>query len=93
MNQFWLRRLDSPAAQPLGGTENGYYPFWSPDSKSIGFFIWNNLKRMDVSGGPATTIADAPSPRGGTWSKDGVIVFASEAADGLQRLQQVAASG
>jgi len=93
MNQFWLRRLDSPAAQPLGGTENGYYPFWSPDSKSIGFFIWNNLKRMDVSGGPATTIADAPGPRGGTWSKDGVIVFASEAADGLQRLQQVAASG
>jgi Tol biopolymer transport system component len=92
-NQLWLRRLNSPAAQPLAGTENGYYPFWSPDSKSIGFFIWSSLKRMDVSGSPVTTIAEAPGPRGGTWSKDGVIVFASEAADGLQRLQQVAASG
>jgi len=90
--QLWLRPLDSPTAHPLEGTENGYYPFWSPDSKSIGFFVWDKLKKLDVAGGPATTIADAGG-RGGTWSKDGVIVFSSQSPDSIERLKQVAASG
>jgi eukaryotic-like serine/threonine-protein kinase len=91
--QLWLRPLDSPTAHPLEGTENGYYPFWSPDSKSIGFFVWDKLRKLDVSGGPATTIADAPGGRGGTWSQGGVIVFSLQPADSVERLKQVAASG
>ena len=89
-SQLWLRPLDSLTAQPLAGTENAIYPFWSPDNKSIGFFAAGKLKKMDVSGGPATTLADASQARGGTWSHDGVIVFAPTPYSGLQ---QVPASG
>ena len=89
-SRLWLRPLDSLTAQPLAGTENASYPFWAPDNKSIGFFAAGKLKKMDVSGGPATTLADASQSRGGTWSRDGVIVFAPTPYSGLQ---QVPASG
>jgi eukaryotic-like serine/threonine-protein kinase len=52
--------------------------FWSPDSHSFAFFDEGKLKSSDVSGSPPQTLADAPFPvGGGTWSKDGVIVFSS----------------
>ncbi len=88
--QYWLRPLDSMAAQPIAGTEGGSYAFWSPDSKSIAFFANGKLKRLDVSGGPATEVADAALPRGGTWNQNGVIVFAPTPYSGLI---QVPASG
>jgi Tol biopolymer transport system component len=89
-SQLWLRNLDSLTAQPLAGTEGAIYPFWSPDNRSIGFFAAGKLQRMDVSGGPATTLADATQARGGAWSRSGVIVFAPTPYSGLQ---QVAESG
>jgi Tol biopolymer transport system component len=89
-SQLWLRSLDSLTARPLAGTENAIYPFWSPDNKSVGFFAAGKLKRISISGGPATTLADASQGRGGTWSPDGVIVFAPTIYSGLY---QVAASG
>jgi serine/threonine protein kinase len=88
--QLWLRSLDSLAAQPLPGTENAIYPFWSPDTRSIGFFSAGKLKTMEASGGPVTAIADAQTGRGAAWSRDGVIVFAPSIYSGLY---QVAASG
>jgi len=63
-------------AQPLAGTEEGFHPFWSPDSRMIGFFSDGKLKKIDASGGPAQALCDAGSGRGGTWSRDGVIIFA-----------------
>jgi eukaryotic-like serine/threonine-protein kinase len=84
--QLWVRRLDADAAQPLAGTESGAYPFWSPDSQSIGFFAAGYLKRIDASGGPALTLCEAANPRGGTWSSEGVILFAGEQAAGLLRV-------
>jgi len=75
-SMLWLRPLDSLTAQPLAGTEDGSHPFWSPDSKSIGFFSKGKLRKLDVSGGRSTALADASTPRGGTWSQDDVIVFA-----------------
>jgi Tol biopolymer transport system component len=89
-SQLWLRPLDQVAAQPLAGTEGATFPFWSPDSRFIGFFADGKLKRMDVSGGSPLTLADAPSGRGGSWSKEGVIVFAPTLQGALQ---SVAASG
>ena len=73
--QLWLRPLDSLTALPLNGTENASSPFWSPDSKSIAFFAERKLKKMDIAGGSAMTLADAPDGRVGTWSGDGVIIF------------------
>ena len=66
------------------------YPFWSPDSKSIGFFSDGKLKRVKASGGAVDELCSAPNGRGGTWSSEGVIVFAPSAGSGLQR---VSASG
>ncbi len=76
VRQLWVRPLNGGTAQPLTGTEGGSFPFWSPDSRMIGFFADGKLKKIDVSGGPAQTLCDAPAGRGGSWSRDGVIVFA-----------------
>ncbi len=89
-SQLWLRSLDALTAQPLADTDDAIFPFWSPDNTSIGFFAGGKLNRLNVSGGPATALADAPQGRGGTWSPGGVIVFAPTVYGGLF---QVAASG
>ncbi len=84
---LWVRPMDSVTAEPLTGTEEAYNPFWSPDSRSIGFFADGKLKRIDVGGGPARTLADASNnSRGGTWNHEGVIVFAPAANSGLFRI-------
>ena len=78
------------SAQSLAGTEDATYPFWSPDSRSIGFFADRKLKKIEAAGGPALTLCDAPNGRGGAWNRDGVIVFAPNTGGALQR---VSASG
>ncbi len=75
-SQLWLRALDSPLARPLAGTEGASSPFWSPDSRSIGFFAGTTLKRMDIDGGSVKTLTSvSPAPSGGAWNSDGTIVF------------------
>jgi serine/threonine protein kinase len=84
--QLWVRPLHSLAAQPLAGTEEARYPFWSPDSRWIGFFAQRKLKKIEASGGPAQTLCDGPrSTRGGSWNQDGVILY-SELISGLFRV-------
>ena len=73
--QLWLRPLDAAAATPLAGTDEGSYPFWSPDGRSIGFFASGRLKRIDPAGGPPVSLCDARDARGGTWGPDGTILF------------------
>ncbi len=85
---LWVRPLDSPTAAPLVGTEGGSYPFWSPDGRSIGFFAGGKLKRIDAAGGPALSLCDAGSSRGGAWSPEGVILFAPEQTSGLFRVPE-----
>jgi Tol biopolymer transport system component len=75
-NRLWLRPLDSLQAEPLNGTDGATYPFWSPDSAFIGFFAQDKLKKIAVTGGPPQTLCDAPAARGGSWNRDGVILFA-----------------
>ena len=72
---LWVRPLDSPNAQPLSGTEDAIYPFWSPDSRFIGFFASGKLKKIELNGGTVQTLCGAAIPRGGSWSSSGVIVF------------------
>jgi len=73
--QLWLRPLDAAEARPLTDTDGASYPFWSPDSRAIGFFADGKLKRIDLTGGPSRVLASAPEGRGGSWSQDGVILF------------------
>jgi Tol biopolymer transport system component/predicted Ser/Thr protein kinase len=81
-NPLFVRSLDAATAQPLAGTDNAAFPFWSPDSRFIGFFADGKLKKIDASGGPAIPLADAVAARGGTWSPEGVIVFSPGGVDG-----------
>ena len=88
-NVLWLRSLDSLTAQPLPGTENPFFTtFWSPDSRYVGFVSSsdNKLKKIDLTGGPPQVLANAPNGRGGTWNRDGVIVFAPAAEGPLYRI-------
>ena len=89
--QLWLRAMDALQAQPMPFTEDATYPFWSPDSRYIGFFAQGKLKKVAASGGPAQSLCDAPDGRGGSWSRDDVIVF-SPGATGVS-IQRVAAAG
>jgi Tol biopolymer transport system component len=84
--RLWIRPLDSSSAQPLAGAEGGWFPFWSPDSRFIAFFANGKLRKIPAAGGPAETICDAPDARGGSWSKDDVIVFAPLAVGPLMRV-------
>ena len=86
---LWLRSLDSATVQPLPGTDNPYFTtFWSPDSRNLAFVSStdNKLKRIDVTGGAPQNIANAPNGRGGTWNRDGVIVFAPASEGALVRV-------
>jgi Tol biopolymer transport system component len=76
---LWIRPLGSFNPQRLDRTDGGEFPFWSPDGQSIGFFADHKLKKVAASGGAPQTICDAPPGGGGTWSRDGTIVFAGTA--------------
>jgi Tol biopolymer transport system component/predicted Ser/Thr protein kinase len=89
-DMLWVRGLDDLTARRLEGTKDARFPFWSPDSRSIGFFAGGKLKTIDASGGAAVTVCDAFEPRGGAWNRDGVIVFTPDARAGLY---QVSAAG
>jgi serine/threonine protein kinase len=88
--RLWLRRLDSETAQPLAGTENASYPFWSPDSRSLAFFADLKLKRITISGGLPIAICDVGTARGGSWGSDDTIVLTTSYRTALSR---VSASG
>jgi len=88
--QLWVRALDALQPQLLPGSDDAHYPFWSPDSRYIGFFAQGKLKKIAVTGGPAQVLCDAADGRGGTWSREGVIVFTPNGSLGaLQRVQAV----
>ena len=74
-------------AQPLAGTERpGVSLFWSPDSRSIGFYATNQLKRIDLDTGLVRVLAGAPNYVGGTWNNEGTILFAPSPSTPLMRI-------
>ncbi|HET6349863.1 MAG TPA: protein kinase, partial [Candidatus Krumholzibacteria bacterium] len=87
--RLWLRRLDDFTAQPLKGTDEASYPFWKPDNTSIGFYAGDKLRRLDLATGSVVTLVDGMnSARGGTWSKDGVILYAPGFSTPLYRVPE-----
>ena len=87
---LWVRPLDSLTAQPLAGTEDARQPFWSPDSRFIGFFSQGKLKKVDASGRPPQTLYDASSNTlGGTWNHDGVIAFAPNSLSPIETVSSM----
>lgn len=73
---LWVRPLDKNDAAPLAGTEGATYPFWSPDSTQIAFFTRRTIKRVSPAGGAVITITDeVRESRGGSWSRNGTIIY------------------
>lgn len=84
--RLWLHRFDSLGSRPIDGTEDGDSPFWAPDGRTIGFFANGKLRTISVAGGAARAICDVADARGGTWNRDGDIVFAPASRSGLFRV-------
>ncbi len=87
---LWVRPMNVLEARTLSGTEGAIFPFWSSDSRSLGFFADGKLKTIDLNGGSALVVCDAPFARGGAWGPGGVILFTPGTQTSLMR---VSASG
>jgi eukaryotic-like serine/threonine-protein kinase len=85
---LWIRSLDSLTAKEISGTQNASWPFWSPDGRYLGFWAGGKLKKVDLLGGAVETICDSVNFRGGTWNRDGTILFSPFA-----ELQRVSSTG
>ncbi len=88
---LYLRHLDKGESVALSGTEGAAYPFWSPDSKFIGFFVpaGGKLKKVAVGGGPPVTLCSAENGKGGTWNADGEIVYAPGATTAIYKVAAI----
>jgi serine/threonine protein kinase len=86
---LWVRSLGSTVAKRIEGASVGGSPFWSPDSQWLAFFSSGKLFKVNVNEGVPRMLADAPVPRGGTWSQQDVILF----APGIAPLMRVPATG
>jgi eukaryotic-like serine/threonine-protein kinase len=87
---IWVRATNALEAHALPGTDGAIFPFWSPDSRSLGFFADGKLKTIDLDVGSPQVVCEVPLGRGGTWGPDGVIVFSPAPSASLMR---VSASG
>jgi serine/threonine protein kinase/Tol biopolymer transport system component len=84
--QLWLRPVGSLVSTPIPGTEDATFPFWSPDSRAIAFFTYDKLKKVQTTGGPPVALCDVVAGKGGSWSRDNVILFADLATSTLRRI-------
>jgi Tol biopolymer transport system component len=82
---LWLRTLSTANAQRFEGAQGAMFPFWSPDSGSIGFFAEGKLKVIDIESGAVRVLCEAPDGRGGTWNRQGMILFAPDIVGPLYR--------
>ncbi len=78
--RIWLRPLNAASPRPIEGTEGGAFPFWSPDGQFLAFFADGKLKKVAIAGGLPIVVCDAPAGRGGSWSRDNVIIFGATTA-------------
>jgi len=78
--QLYARAVDALVAEPIPGTEGARSPFFSPDGRMVGFWLDDQLKRLDLAGGTPVTIATVPGGGNGTWTDDGRIVYSAGGA-------------
>ena len=90
--RLWLRRIDSQDARPIDGTDDASYPFWSPDSRNIGFFAEHKLKKVPAAGGSVFSVCDAPNAKGGAWSPDDVLLYSPSFSAAIFRVSATGGS-
>lgn len=86
VQRIWIRPLNAIAPRIVDGTDGAFFLFWSPDSRQLGFFADKKVKTIAIAGGAPEVLCNAPDPRGATWGRGGVIVFAPRAAGGLYQV-------
>jgi len=85
-DDLWYRSLRTGTERILPGAHGGYFPFWSPDSSSIGFFADGKLKTFDIATNAVRSLCDAPSARGGSWGTTGIILFSPMVRDVIYQI-------
>ena len=87
---LWVRDLDALEWRKLPGTQGAVSPFWSPDSRFVGFGVQNQLKKIDITGGPAQTLCETTSGGvgSGAWNRDGVIIFGGRGIGPIWKVSQ-----
>lgn len=88
VRQLWVRSIASSSERFLPGTEGASFPFWSPDSKQIGFFVNGNLQIVSLSSGLTRSVARGAASASGSWGSAGNILFGAGAAGGLWLVPQ-----
>src|SRR5262249_47909300 len=73
--RLWLRRLDSVSMRPLPGTDYATMPFWSADSRSVGFFANAAIRTIDIESGAIQSLTRGLLPAGAAWNRDDSIIF------------------
>jgi len=86
IEKLWVRPINSLTARPLTIATNEAYPFWSPDSKTLAYFDKGKLMKISLDAGTSLPICDAPSGRGGSWSKNGTIIFSPTPSGALYKV-------
>jgi serine/threonine protein kinase len=89
---LWIHNLDTLEWRRLPGTEHGKSPFWSPDSRYLGFVVPGNdgseVKKIDVSGGSAATVYTAPGHRlgEGSWNQNGDLIVGGAVGEPIRKI-------
>ncbi len=88
--RLFVRPLDTTVARVLPGTEGAQYPFWSPDSRHLGFFADRKIRKVQVTGGggPPVALCDASEVKGASWGTQGVILFAPDFNTPIHRVSE-----
>ncbi|HEX2341092.1 MAG TPA: protein kinase [Vicinamibacterales bacterium] len=87
IRRLFVRPFSSLEARAIAGTEGARHPFWSPDARSLGYFVPGRLMKVAIDGGAPVEVCAAREGRGGAWSSTGVIIFSPHLIDfGLSRV-------
>jgi Tol biopolymer transport system component len=89
---LWIRDLETAREWAVAGTEGASFPFWSPDSRTVGFFAGGKLRTVAAAGGPVQSLCDAPAGRGGSWNSSGVILFTPNIEEALYKVSEAGGS-
>ena len=70
--------LSSAATRTIDGTNGASNPFWSPDSRFLGFFVGDTVAKLDVERGGPPEVIDTVShwPESGSWGKGETLLLA-----------------
>ena len=87
--QLWVKRRDEYRATPLPGTTPTGSQYISPDGEWIAFGQNFQLKKMPITGGAVTSLADSVNAGAGVaWLDDGTIVYVQRGTFNLMRVSE-----